>query len=91
MVYNSIIPVPVVVLLQGLEPACGLSGQGVVQQVLEGGRDVEVLVYGEGHAVVEVVEQAVRPLVDGADRVVHGHLMEGLAAVDSAEEQRKHF
>lgn len=75
--------------MQGLEPACGPLGQGVIQQVLEGGRDIEVLVYGEGHAVVEVVEQAVRSLVDGADRVVHGHLMEGLAAVDSVEEQRR--
>lgn len=65
---------PVVILLQGLEPVCGLAQPGAVQQVLEGGRHVQVLVDGEGHAVVQVVEKVVRPLVDRADRVVHGNL-----------------
>lgn len=53
---------------------CGLLHSGAVQQVLEGGGHVQVLVNGEGHAVVQVVEQVVHPLVDGADRVVHGDL-----------------
>lgn len=64
----------VVILLQALEPVCGLLQSGAVQQVLEGGGHVQVLVNGEGHAVVQVMEQVVRPLVDGAARVVHGHL-----------------
>lgn len=53
---------------------CGLLQPGAVQQVLEGGGHVQVLVNGEGHAVVQVVEQVVHPLVDGAHRVVHGNL-----------------
>jgi len=66
--------VSVVVALQSLEPVGVLAQPGAVQQVLEGGRHVEVLVDGERHAVVHVVEQAVRPLVDGPHRVVHSHL-----------------
>lgn len=64
----------VVILLQALEPMGGLAQPGAVQQVLEGGGHVEVLVDGEGHAVVHVVEKVVRPLVDGAHWVVHGNL-----------------
>lgn len=52
----------------------GLLSPGAVQQVLEGGGHVQVLVNGEGHAVVQVMEQVVHPLVDGAGRVVHGYL-----------------
>lgn len=64
----------VVILLQAFEPVCGLTQPGAVQQVLEGRWHVQVLVYGEGHAVVQVVEEVVRPLVDGARWVVHGYL-----------------
>lgn len=64
----------VVILLQTLEPVRGLLTHGAVQQVLEGGGHVQVLVNGEGHAVVQVMEQVVHPLVDGAGRVVHGYL-----------------
>lgn len=65
---------PVVIPLQALEPVCGLLQSGAVQKVLEGGGHVQVLVNGEGHAVVQVMEQVVRPLVDGAGGVVHGYL-----------------
>ena len=64
----------VVILLQAFKPVCGLLLPGAVQQVLEGRGHVQVLVYGEGHAVLQVVEEVVRPLVDGADRVLHGNL-----------------
>lgn len=64
----------VVILLQAFEPVCRLTLHGAVQQVLEGGGHVQVLVDGEGHAVVKVVEKVVRPLVDRAGRVVHGYL-----------------
>lgn len=53
-----------------------LAQPGAVQQVLEGRGHVQVLVDGEGHAVVHVVEEVVRPLLDRADGVVHGHLEE---------------
>lgn len=65
---------PVVVLLQALEPVRGLAQPGAVQQVLEGRGHVQVLVDREGHAVVHVVEEVVRALLDRADGVVHGHL-----------------
>lgn len=52
----------------------GLTAPGAVQQVLKGGGHIQVLIYGEGHAVVQVVEKVVRPLEDGASWVVHGNL-----------------
>lgn len=55
---------PVVILLQGFEPVCGLAQPGAVQQVLEGGGHVQVLVHGERHAVVKVVEEVEGPVVD---------------------------
>lgn len=64
----------IVILLQAFEPVCGLPQPGAVQQVLEGGWHIQVLVDGEGHAVVEIVEKVVRPLVDRAGWVVHGDL-----------------
>ena len=64
----------VVILLQALEPVRRLTQPGAVQQVLEGGGHVQVLVNREGHSVVQVVEKVVRPLVDRADWVVHGDL-----------------
>lgn len=52
----------------------GLTAPGAVQQVLKGGGHIEVLIYWEGHAVVQVLEKVVRPLEDGANWVVHGNL-----------------
>jgi len=72
--------VPVVVLVQGLVPVGWLPGPGAVEQVLESGRDVEVLVDGEGHLVVEVVDEAELLVLDGSHGVVHGHLVVALAA-----------
>lgn len=52
----------------------GFTQPGAVQQILEGWGHIQVLVDREGHAVVHVVEEVVHPLLDRADRVVHGHL-----------------
>lgn len=67
-------PLPVVILLQAFEPVCGLTTPGPVQDVLEGGRHIQVLVNWKGHAIVEVVEKAECPLVDRSHRVEHSHL-----------------
>lgn len=64
----------VVILLQAFEPVCGLTQPAAVQQVLKGRGHVQVLVNGEGHAVVKVVEKVVGPHVDRAHWVVHGYL-----------------
>lgn len=69
----------VVILLQRFEPARGLACLGVVQQVLEGGRHIQVLVNGKGHPVVEVVNQVEGPLVHRSHGVVHGDLVQALA------------
>lgn len=47
----------------------------VTMGYLEGGRHVEVLVDGEGHAEVEVVDELVLARAHGAHRVVHRDLV----------------
>lgn len=64
----------VIILIQGFEPVCRLLQPRAVQQILKGGRHVQILVDGEGHPVVKVLEKVIRPPVDGASWVVHGYL-----------------
>lgn len=71
---------PVVVVMQVLVPARGPAGCGAIQEVLEGWRDVEVLVNGKGHLEVEVVHKVEVLVVHGAHGVGHGDFMVALAA-----------
>lgn len=77
---------PVVVMVEILIPAGGAAGHSAVQEVLEGGRHVEVLVDGKGHLEIEVVHEAEGLVVHGAHGVGHGDLVVTLAAKDGAPE-----
>ena len=55
----------------------------MVQEVQKGGGDIEVLVNGEGHAIVEVVNQVKGPLVHRSHGIVHGDLVQALAKIHS--------
>ena len=72
----------IVVLLQGLVPRQLLSPLSAVQNVLEAEREVEVLVDGEGHPEVEVVDELEAASPDHSHRVVHGDLVEVVAGED---------
>lgn len=74
---------PVVVMVEILVPACGLACHGAVQEVLEGRRNIEILVDGKRHLEAEVVNEAEVLVVHGAHGVGHGDLMVALAAEDS--------
>ena len=77
---------PVVVVMQVLIPACGLASCGAIQEVLEGWRDIEVLVDGEGHLEVEIVYKVEVLVVHGAHGVGHGDLVVALAAENCGPE-----
>jgi len=53
---------------------CRLTQPGAVQKVLKGGCHVQILIDGEGHAVMQVVKKVIRPQVNRASWVVHGYL-----------------
>ena len=53
-----------------------------LQDVLEGGRKVEVLVDGEGHSEVDVVDEFVLAAAHHSHRIIHGDFMEVMAGKD---------
>lgn len=77
---------PVVVAVQVLVPARGLASHRAIQEILEGGRDVEVLVDGKGQPEVEVVHEAEVLVLHRAHGVGHGDLVVALAAEDRGPE-----
>ena len=75
--------IAVVILLERLEPMQGFLPASPVEDVLEAGRQEEVLVDGEGHAVVEVLYEFVTGRSHHPHGVVHGHLMQVVTGIHS--------
>ena len=76
----QLVPLAVVVLVQGLEPPGGPLVAGPVQQVLEARGQVEVLVDGERGQVGEVFDEGKLCGPRRPHRVVHCDLVQAVAA-----------
>lgn len=59
-----------------------LLSKSPIQQVLEGGRNIEVLVDGERHQVVQILYEFVAGRSHHPHGVVHGHLVQVVARED---------
>ena len=54
-----------------------------IQQVLEAGRNVEVLIDGERHEMVQILDEFVAGRAHHPHGVVHGHLVQVVTREDS--------
>ena len=76
--------VPVIVFVEGFEPLRGPFLPCPVQQVLEGRRQVKVLVHRKGHPEVDVVDEGEVGQPHPPHRVEHGDFVQAVARVNDS-------